>query len=189
MCDNTPTGRPPLSQPPKPLMAIRSSSGFSHLRPGVFHISLQARKTQHTQLRRWKKRRTNNHGLGFAPSARREKFVTLLCSFLCICEQSRACIRAKFPHSHQECWLTLVDPASGSTGPSSRLSLTAGFPQLLFTALSCWLLFSVYLLLCRLGPWLPSSSSSLVGDLCVGFAPKQTKGSSDWHSPTNNQPH
>ena len=37
-------------------MAIRSSSGFSHLWPGVFHISLRTHKTQHTQLRGWKKR-------------------------------------------------------------------------------------------------------------------------------------
>ena len=28
------------------LMASRSSSGFSHLRPGVFHIDLQTHKTQ-----------------------------------------------------------------------------------------------------------------------------------------------
>ena len=36
MCDNIPNGRPPLSQPPKSLMAIRLSSGFSHLRQGYF---------------------------------------------------------------------------------------------------------------------------------------------------------
>ena len=44
-------GRPPLSQPPKLLMAIRSSSGFSRLRPGVFQISFRTHKTQHTQPR------------------------------------------------------------------------------------------------------------------------------------------
>ena len=49
-CDNTPAGRSPLSQPPKLLMTIRSSSGFSYLRPGVFHISLRIHKT-HPQLR------------------------------------------------------------------------------------------------------------------------------------------
>ena len=114
-------GRSPLSQPPKSLMASWSSSGFSHLRPGVFHISLRTLKTQHTQPRRWKKRRTNNH-------RRREKFVTLLCSFLCISGLSRACSQAKFPQSHQERWLiplTLANPASGSTGPCSRLPPTS----------------------------------------------------------------
>ena len=68
-------GRSPLSQPPKPLVAIRSSCGFSYLRPGVFHISLRTHKTQYTQPRRWKKE--NKHGLGLAPSIRREKFVIL----------------------------------------------------------------------------------------------------------------
>ena len=63
-CDNTPIGRPPLSQPSKPLLAIRLYSGFSHLRPGVFHISLQTHKKQHTQLRGWKKREQTITGLG-----------------------------------------------------------------------------------------------------------------------------
>ena len=48
---------PPLSQPPKPLITIRSFSVFSHPRPGVFHISLRTHKTQHTQPRGWKKRK------------------------------------------------------------------------------------------------------------------------------------
>ena len=74
--DNILTGKPLLSRPPKPLIAIRSSCGFSHLWPGVFHISLKTYKTRHTQPRVWKKRRINNHRLGLAPSARRE-FVTL----------------------------------------------------------------------------------------------------------------
>ena len=172
-----PASRSPLSQPPKPLMVIRSSCGFSHLRPGVFHISLQTHKTQHKQSRGWKKRRTNNHGLGFAPIARREKCVTLLRGFLCICGLLRAYIRAKFPHSLTHP-LTLAKSASGSTCPSSRLSLTVGFSRLLWTALSCWLPCSV------LGPCLPSSSSGLVGDLAhkpfVWVLSKQTK-ESEWH--------
>ena len=118
-------------------MAIRSSSGFSHLLPGVFHISLQAQKTQHTQPRGWKKRRTNNHGHGLAPSARREKFVTILRSCLCICGLARACIRAKFPQSHQARWLIL------SRWPTRFIS-----PQVLAVAFLwpsaipnfCWLL-------------------------------------------------
>ena len=70
-------GRSLLSQPPKPLMAIQSSSGFPRLRPGVFHISWRTHKTQHTQPRGWKKKQTNNRGLGLAPNARRKKFITL----------------------------------------------------------------------------------------------------------------
>ena len=122
-------------------MAIRSLSDFSHLRQGVLHISLQTRKIQHTQQRGWNR-------LGLAPSTRREKFVTLLCSFLCICRISRASIRAKFPHCHQECCLILLllaNPAIGSSGPCSHLSLTVGFPRLLSTAISCLLPSSVQL--------------------------------------------
>ena len=63
----------------KPLFDIRSSSGFSHLRPGLFHISLREHKTQHTQPRGWKEREQANTDLGLAPSARKEKFMTLLC--------------------------------------------------------------------------------------------------------------
>ena len=40
-CDNMPAGRPPLPQLSKPAHGHRSSSGFSHLRPGAFHIALQ----------------------------------------------------------------------------------------------------------------------------------------------------
>ena len=52
---------------------LESSSGFSHLRPGVFHIPSP------TQLKGWKKR-TNKHGLGLAPSA----WGGSLWHFLCI---------------------------------------------------------------------------------------------------------
>ena len=83
------------------LIAIWSSSGFFHLRPGAFHIVLQTHKTQYTQPKGWRKRKTNKHWLGLA--SRREKFVTLLCGFLCIW-LSRACIRVNFQHSHQERW-------------------------------------------------------------------------------------
>ena len=58
-------------------MGIRSSSGFSHLWPGLFHISLRTHKTQHPYPRGWKKRRRNNHGLGSAPRERTEKSVAL----------------------------------------------------------------------------------------------------------------
>ena len=137
-------------------MAIWSSSGFSHLRPGASHIALQTHKTRHTKPRGWKKRRTNKHGLGLAPSIRREKLLTLLCRFLCICGLSRACTRAKFPHSHQERWLILSRWPTwplDSQVPAHRLAVA-----LLLSPVDCLLLFTA------LGPCLPSSSSGLVGN-------------------------
>ena len=94
-------------------------------------------------------KRKNKLGLGLDPSARRETFVILLCRFLCICELSLVYssvytseIPTKPPGklTHP---LTLANPASVSTGPSSHLSLTVGFPRLLSTALSWWLPCSV----------------------------------------------
>ena len=76
MCDNIPAGRPPISQPPKALMAIRSSRGFSHLRPEVFHISLPTQNTTYT-TEGVEEKITKKHELGVAPSAKRGKFVTL----------------------------------------------------------------------------------------------------------------
>ena len=138
------------------LMVIRSSNGFSHLRPGAFLIALQTHQIQHTQPRGWKKRRTNKHGLGLVPSARREKFVTLLCSFLCICGLSQTCIRAKFPQSHQERGITL------SRWPIHPLSPQAQAPALFF---DCPLLSTAFFCSLPLRPSLPSSSSVLVSNL------------------------
>ena len=140
ICDNRPARRSPLSQPPKPLIAIRSSSGFSDLRPGVFHISLRTHKKRYGQ-----------------PRARREKFVTLLCSFLYICGLARTCIRAKFPQSHQERWLIL------SRWPTRRLSPQA-LAHALFCRLPCsvdWFLLFCSVLSCSGTFCLPSSSSDL----------------------------
>ena len=79
------------------LMAIRSSIGFSHLQPGAFQIALQTHKTQHTQPRGWKKRRINKHGLGLAPSARREKFGHFSVAF---CASVGYCKRVSEQNSH-----------------------------------------------------------------------------------------
>ena len=99
-CDNTPAGRSHyLDLPNHPWPSDRL---VVSLISGQGYFTFLYKHTKHNIHNRggWKKRRTNNHRLGLAPSARRE---TLLCSFLCICGLSRACIRAKFPHSHQEC--------------------------------------------------------------------------------------
>ena len=186
ICDNIPAGQSPLSQPPKPLMAIRSSRGLSHLRPEVFHISLQYTLDTACTIERWKKRRTNKHGLGLVPSARRENFVTLLCCFLCICGLSWARIRAKFPQSRQEFSLILSRWPTRPLGPqvlAPRLAVISFW--FLLTALSWWLLSSVH---CP-GPCFTSSPSGLVGNLTRKLflwvsRQKQTKEYSDWHSPT-----
>ena len=161
-------------------MAIQLSSGFSHLRSGAFHIVLQTHKIQHTQQ---KKRRTNKHGLGLAPSARREKFVTLLCGFLWSTASEYPSDIPTQPPGTLTHLLTLADLDSESTGPSSslsgRLSLTVAFPRLLLTAFFCWLPWDLASLI-----FFRSRRKSRVQALCVGYAPKRTKGSSDWHSPT-----
>ena len=121
------------------------------------HFFTNSQDTTYT-IQRWKKWRTNKHGLGLAQSARKEKFVTLFCCFLCICGLSRACIRAKFPHSQQERWHILAHWPPRPLGPqvfAPRLAVS--FLWLLLTALSCWLPSSVL----RVGPL-----------------------ESDWHSPT-----
>ena len=99
--------------------------------------------------------------------------------------------------------LKLANPFSGSTHPSSHLLLPVDCPVLSFS-LDCFF-FSVLLsaffcsgtfcsALCFLLFWdLPflvffrSRGRSHAQALCVGFAPKQTKGSSEWHSPKPTQ--
>ena len=165
-------------------MSIRSSSGFSHLQPGAFHIALQIHKIQHIQPREWKKR-TNKHGLRLVPSTRREKFVTFSCSVVCIW-LSRACIQVKFLLSHQECWLILLhwlswllSPQVPTPRPAAAISnqhIPTNF-CLLPSSVDCpGSLPSLAFF------W--SGRRSRVQALCVGFMPKRKKGSSDWHSPT-----
>ena len=89
--------------------------------------------------------RTSKHGLGLAPSAKSRKFVTLSEEFVllwAIANVYSSEIPTKSPGmlTHP---FTLANPASKSTGPSSRLSLTVGFPRLQSTVLSCWLPCSV----------------------------------------------
>ena len=163
-----------LSQPPKPLMAIRSSSGFSHLRPGYF-TCIRIHKTQHTQPRGWKKReQTNKHGIGLAQCARRENFVTLFYHLV----NYRECVFERNSHSHHERRLILSHWPIRPLGPHI---LEVGFSRLLLTALSlsrrlsCSVFLSAFFCSAR-GP------SFL--RLLPGFAPKQTKGPSDRHSPT-----
>ena len=176
----------PLYQPTKLLMAIILLYRFFYSL--ARDISYSFTITQNTQPRGWKKRRTNNHGLGLAPSAKREKSVTLLC-ILCLCGLTRACTRAKLPqvtsntdlssHVGQLC-------ISRSTGLTVA-SLTSVEWSTLCPALISWLTFS-WLLSPVDFPWdllslvlFRSCRISHAQAFCIGFAPKQTKGSSDWH--------
>ena len=160
-------GRPPLSQPPKPLIAIRSSSGFSHLLPGVFHISLWTHKTQHTQPRGWRKREKQTWT--WVSSKRKKGEV---CDTFALCSvhlwASASMYLSEIPSkppgtlTHPP---TLANPASESTGPSSRLSSLDC--QLSPTSVDCSLLLFTASF---------SSSSGLVGNLaCKPFMRYRTK--------------
>ena len=180
-CDNT---------LPKPLLAIRSGRLVFSLISDQGYFTFLYGHTKHNIHNREGGRKENKHWHWLALSARRKKFVTLLCSSLCICRLLRAHIRAKFPQSHKRILthlLTLANPGSQSTSSSSCLSQPSASPD--FFRLVCSLLWSllsaslVWLFLCS--PWdLPSlilfqsRGRSRMQALCVGFAPKQTKVSS-----------
>ena len=75
------------------LMAIRSSSGFSHLQPGAFYISFKnTQDTIYTTERVEEKK--NKHGLQLAPSTRK-KFGHFFC-ILCFC----GCHKCVHENSH-----------------------------------------------------------------------------------------
>ena len=149
---------------------------FSHFRLRVLQISLHIRQAQ---PRGWeKKNKRINTVLGQLQAQEREVCVTPFCSFLCICRRSRVCILRETPTKPvgmiTHLWLS---------------SLTASFcwPTFPWTAILCRPSSSALLYqmtLSSLGPSFPPALpisreiSSLV--LRVGFAPKQTKRSSEW---------
>ena len=149
LCDNT-----PLAGPLDLNLLNRSSPAR-----GISHFFTDTQNTTYT-TERVEEKRTNKHRLGLAPNARREKFVTLLCSSPSICRLLQACIRARFPQSHQECCLIF------SRWPTRRLD-----PPIL--AVACSLLsISLFCPLLRSGSFsslpgtfLPSSSFGLVLNL------------------------
>ena len=168
-------GRSPQYQPPKPLIIIWSSSGFSHLQPGVFHISLRSHKTTTYTTERVERKENKQTRTWFSSKHKKSKVCN---TFLAFCELSRACIRAKFPQIHPRMLTCPLTSAFWVHRPSTVLSFAVC--PVLSTGLFCLLL-----LFCS-ETFLPSSSSGLMRAshaqaLCVGFAPKQTKGSSDWH--------
>ena len=124
--------------------------------------------------------------------------IFVLFSWVSVGYCERVCERNSQPPGTQTHSLTLANPASESTGPSSSLSsrlfwsspflivafLDRRLPRLLLYALLCWLPSSVHCsrtLNSLLFFW--SRRKSRVQALCVSFAPKQTKEYFDWHSP------
>ena len=141
-------------------MAIRSSSGFSHLRPQNITYTTE----------RVEEKRPNKHRLKLASSARREKFVTLLCSSLCICRLSRGWwLCGNFAlferNSHK---VTRNADSSSHVGQPGVWIHTPSSCSILLTALFCWLLSSAFFSIllwsldCRLPPDTFSSFSWLV---------------------------
>ena len=93
-----PAGPPHYLNILKPLMASDSSSGFSHLWPGVFHISLQIRKAQ---SRGWKKR-TNEQTQTWV-SSKRKKWGSLcetFCTFCVSVSKRERVLEQKLSQSH-----------------------------------------------------------------------------------------
>ena len=161
-------------------MAIRSSNGFSPIRPG--HFTFLYRHTKHNIHNLEGGEKENKKRRTWVSSKRKKGDVcNSLHSFLCICELSRACTQAKFPQGTLTHPLTLVNPTSGTTGPCSRLSRSSDssdFCWLLspsdcpvlstafFCSANCLLLLAASFCL-LLWPCLPLSSFDLVGNLAL----------------------
>ena len=129
---------------------------------------------------------TNKQDLGLALSVRRKKFLAFSGTSVHLW-LSRARIRVKFPHSYQEHWLTLscwptwpLDPQAPT--PPSAVALSDSCLSL--TVVNSFLFCSGTL------PFLVffrSRRKSRAQALWVCFAPKQTKGSTEWRSLTPTQ--
>ena len=140
-----------------------------------------------TKPRGWKKR-TNKQGPGLAPNTRKREICDIFCPFS---ELTRAYTRVKTltkPLAMLTCLLALVNPDS-----VGQQVLAVVFLTCVLSYLPCFRLLTTSICstncLCLL--WdLPSlihfrsRGRSRIQALCVGFAPKQTKGFSDWHSHT-----
>ena len=136
-------------------MAIRSSSGFSHLWPGVRQFSSWTHKTQHIQLREWRKREQSQTWVSYKRKKGEvcDAFVQLSVHLWTIVSMYSSEIPTK-PQGMLTNPLMLVNMASGPTGSSSCLLSPVDCP----------------ILLTALGPCFPASSYGLVGDLtCKPF--------------------
>ena len=185
-CDNTPLADPHYLNQPNYSWPLELSNGFSHLWPGVFHISLPTHKIQ---LRGWKKRRTKsqawvsswhsvllwaNAGMYLSETPTKPQRNADLSSHV---GQPRICRSTGFSsHLSDFCWLV-------SSLPCSHL-----LTDLFLTALSCLLSFSAdCVLLSSLGPFFPRpllvSWEILCASPLCGFCAKTDKGIL-WLAPT-----
>ena len=141
-CDTIPAGRSPLFQPPKPAHGHPIVKWFlSSPAKGISHCFTNTQDTTYRTERVEEKK--NKYGLRLAPSARREKFVTLFFGFLWAIANMYPSEIPTQPPGTLTHPLTLANPASGFTGPCSSLggclSLTVASHRLLLTAFFCWL--------------------------------------------------
>ena len=125
-CDNTPPVDPYYLNQPNYFWPSESSNGFSHLRPGVFHISLPTYKIHNRGGGRKEKTKTKNNRARVSTKRKREEicntFVQLSVHLQVIAGVYLRETSTK-PLGMLTRLLALVNPASvGSTGPSSRLS-------------------------------------------------------------------
>ena len=132
-------GRPPLSQPSNYSWPSESSSGFSHLWPGVFHIFLPTHKTQ---LRGWKKKKNKQSRVWVSSKRKKEEVCDTFLVFCASVSQRERVLERNSPQNHEECWLILshwpIQPES--TGSSCSLSRPSA--SLDFCRLVCFVRFS-----------------------------------------------
>ena len=121
---------PILSQPTKLLVAIRSDCLVAWLisEQGALHISLRTHKIQS----RGRKKRTNKHGLGLAPSAKKKSVTLWHRGF---CELTWACTRAKILTKPLA---MLTSARVGSPGLCRSTGLSIRLSDF------CWLSFLLY---------------------------------------------
>ena len=127
------------------VVSFISGKGISHFFTDILNTTSTTERVE--------EKRTNKHGLGLAPSARREKFMILSQHSMhlwpiAIVYSSEIPTKSPGMLTHP---LTLANQASKSTGPSSHLLSLAGCPVLSTS------------LFCRL-PW-SADSSGLFWDL------------------------
>ena len=132
-----PAGRPHYLNFRKSLMASDSSSGFSHLWPGVFHISLRILKAQ---PREWKKRiNEQTWTCFFSASAKGGS----MWQFLSILWANASVYSNENSHKATRNADSSLDYPVLSTGLCGSLLLTVSFPWLTSPADYLWHLFSL----------------------------------------------
>ena len=139
------------------LMAIRSSSGFAHLRLGAFHIFYKY-TTDIIYITESGRKKNKQEWTLVSPKHKKGKVLALFWYSMAI----TSVYQNKIPTQHPGTLthpLSLADLASRSTSPNSSLQQPPLLDHCLFlTVTNCYLFTG-------LGPCLSSFSSSLVGNL------------------------